>query len=1029
MRKLLLFCSLLVLLASGAYAQSRQITGTVSDAENVPLPAVTVVVVETQRSTITNVSGQFRIDAVTGQTLRFTYVGFKPINVKVTDAVKDLKIKFTGEPTDLNEVVVTGYTSERKKDLTGAVSVVNVGDIQDIPEGNAIKELQGRIPGVTVSTDGSPAGNATVRIRGIGTLGDNDPLYVIDGMPTERGLQEINQDDIASIQVLKDASAASIYGSRAANGVIIITTKKAKPGVSRIDFNGNTSVEFYTSKLGVMNTEQRGEAYWRASVNDGTNPNNNQTYQYLWNGDYNNPVLNKIILPEYLDAAQTLKPANTNWFDAISQPSIVQNYSMSVSNGTDKSSTLFSLSYYNNDGIIKESQDKKITGRFNSDYSLFNGKLKIGETMSATYMRDVLLPAAAITNFALLSEPAVPVYSVDGGWGGPGPGMADRQNPVRLIEENKQNANYFGRLFGNAYADLQILPGLHIKTSIGADYAINYSRQLQYSYVSGFLSDPTNQVSTSASYDGNIVWQNTLTYDKTIGKSKINLLAGEENIRYVNQGFSGSGQGLALEDINYAYLSAATTNILASGSGYGYALLSFFGKANYEYDGKYLLSATLRRDGSSRFGVNNQFGTFPAASAGWRISEESFIKDNAPFISDLKLRYGWGQTGNQQIANNATYTLYSAIYGTNLTGLFDQGTAYDINGAGSGTLPSGFAAIQAGNDNLKWETSTQSNFGLDFGFLNNKFTGSVDYFIKNTTGILISPAYLAVLGEGGNTYVNGASMKNSGYEAVLNYANRINRDWSVNISGNISSYHNKVTQLPQNVLTSYPGNGTTETILGRSINSIFGYVTEGLFTTQAEVDNSAAQPGKGLGRIRYKDLNNDGVINNLDQQYIGNFDPAFSYGLNVDLKYKNWGLSFFFQGVQGNNVYNTYKEITDFTSLAPGANWGTRALQAWTPQNPTSTIPALTLVDNNNEGRGSTYYVENGSYCKLRNLQLSYNLNDVLKKYKIHNAKVYLQASNLLTIKSKNYTDPDPENSTNEFPIPVITTIGFDLSF
>lgn len=1029
MRKLLLFCSLLIILASGAYAQSRQITGTVVDKDNSPLQAATLVVLETQKSTLTNASGQFHIEAANGQTIRFTYVGFKPVTIKVTATTKDLKIKFTGEPTDLNEVVVTGYTAERKKDLTGAVSVINVADIQDIPEGNAIKELQGRVPGVTISTDGSPAGNATVRIRGIGTLGDNDPLYVIDGMPTERGIQEINQDDIASIQVLKDASSASIYGSRAANGVIIITTRKAKAGTSRINFSGNTSVEFYTSKLDVLNTEQRGQAYWQAAVNDGTNPNNNQTYQYLWNGDYNNPILNKIILPEYLDAAQTLKPANTNWFDEISKPSIVQNYSLSVSNGSEKGSSLFSLSYYNNNGIIKESQDKKITARFNSEYKLFNGKLVIGENMEATYMRDVLLPAGDITNFALLGEPAVPVYSVGGGWGGPGPGMADRQNPVRLIEENKQNANYFGRLFGNAYADLQIIPGLHVKTSIGADYALNYSRDLQDSYVSGFLSNPTNQVTTSSSYDGNIVWQNTLTYDKTIGKSKFNLLAGEENIKYVNQGLSASGQGLALEDINYAYLSAATTNILASGSGYGYALLSFFGKANYEYDGKYLLSATIRRDGSSRFGINNQFGTFPAASAGWRLSEESFIKNNVPFISDLKLRYGWGQTGNQQIANNATYTLYQAIYGTNLTGLFDNGTAYDINGAGSGTLPSGFAQIQQGNDNLKWETSTQNNFGVDFGFLNNKLTGSFDYFIKNTSGILISPAYLAVLGAGANTYVNGASLRNTGYEAVLNYTSKIGSDWSIDVSGNISGYRNKVTQLPQNVLTSYPGNGTTQTILGRSISSIYGYVAEGLFTTQAEVNNSAVQPGKGLGRIRYADLNGDGVINNEDQQYIGNFDPDFSYGLNVNLRYKNWGFSFFFQGVQGNSVYNTYKAITDFTSLAPGANWGTRVLQAWTPQNPNSTIPALTLVDNNNEARGSTYFVENGSYCKLRNLQISYNLGDALKKFKVHNAKVYIQGSNLLTIKSKSYTDPDPENSTNEFPIPVVTTVGFDLSF
>ncbi|MGZ3836520.1 MAG: TonB-dependent receptor plug domain-containing protein, partial [Mucilaginibacter sp.] len=410
MRKLLLLCCLLYAGIGIAYGQSRSLTGTVSDQTGHPLEAVTVTVLETQKSVSTDAKGRFTIQAQNGQNLRFTYVGAQPGNLLVTSDTRTVTITLDMGTNNLNEVVVTGYQQERKKDLTGAVSVVNVKDIQDIPAGNAIKALQGRVPGVTVTTDGSPAGNVKVQIRGIGTLNNTDPLYVIDGVPTTRGLQELNQDDIESIQVLKDAASASIYGSRAANGVIIVTTKKGKAGVSRINFSATNSLEFYGSKLDVLNTQQRGQAYWRAAVNDGTNPNNNSTYQYQWNGDYNNPVLNKVLLPEFLDAGHTLKPADTHWFDEIARTSVLQSYNLTVSNGGDKGNSLFSLGYYDNQGIIKESRDQKITARFNSDYNFFNNRLKIGENFDATYMRDVLLPTGDITSLALIDEPATPVY-------------------------------------------------------------------------------------------------------------------------------------------------------------------------------------------------------------------------------------------------------------------------------------------------------------------------------------------------------------------------------------------------------------------------------------------------------------------------------------------------------------------------------------------------------------------------------------------------------------------------------------------
>lgn len=1038
MRKLLLLCALLFLLISKGQAQSRQIDGIVLDENSQPLPGVTVLDIESQKSVATDGKGHFSIQAANGETIKFSSIGYQPALIKVKPESATIELKLKVDQSNLNEVIVTGYTSEKKKDLTGAVSVVNVNDIKDIPEGNPMKALEGRVPGLTIFSDGSPNGAVTVRLRGTTTLNDNDPLYIIDGVPTQRGLQEINQSDIESIQVLRDASAATIYGSRAAAGVIIVTTKKGKNGVSRIDFDASSSLQYYASKLTPLNTIQHGQAYWQAQVNDDSfGPNvaspidpsvSNGIYTYNWNKDYANPVLQNVIVPTYVDGAKTMLSANTNWFNQIGQTSLLQSYNLSISNGNEKGNSLFSVGYYDDKGIIKESRDTKYNLRYNSEFNLFKGRLKIGENLSGTYMKDPILPIGSITILSLIENPIIPVHTVDGGWGGPVAGMDDRDNPVRLIENNKQNVNSFGRVFGNAFIDLTILPNLHVKTTYSGDFAGNYFRSLQLPYVAGFLSNPANMVGQSTDYEVTLSWQNQLTYDLTLGKNKFNFLLGEENIKDKFQNFNASAQGLALNTIDYAYLSAGTTNILANGAGSGDALLSYFGKVNYAYNDKYLASVTLRRDGSSKFGANDRYAYFPAASLGWRLSQEDFIKA-IPAISDLKVRAGWGQTGNQNIANNATYSLYSSIYGTDATWDSNHGSAYDINGKGSGTLPSGFTSIQTGNPNLKWETTTQTNIGLDFGLFNNHISGSFDYFIKNTTNILISPPYLAVLGEGGNEWLNGASMENRGLEALISYNGNISRDLTINLTGNIASYRNKVTKLPSDVLTGYPGNGTTQTVLGRSINSEYGYVVQDIFSSANELANSATQPGKGLGRIRYADLNHDGVIDQNDQKFLGTSDPDFTYGLNTSIGYRQFSLSVFFQGVESGLVYNNYKYLTDFTSLAPGSNWGSRTLQAWTPQNPKSTIPALTLVNNNDEGRYSSYFLESGSYLKLRNIQFAYNLINSVKKWKLQRAKIYVQASNLFTFKGSSYTGPDPENPHNAYPIPVITTIGINLSY
>jgi TonB-linked SusC/RagA family outer membrane protein len=468
--------------------------------------------------------------------------------------------------------------------------------------------------------------------------------------------------------------------------------------------------------------------------------------------------------------------------------------------------------------------------------------------------------------------------------------------------------------------------------------------------------------------------------------------------------------------------------------------LSYFGKINYTFSDRYLASVTLRDDGSSRFGANNRYGLFPAASVGWRISNESFMK-NIGWISDLKLRSGYGVTGNQEIGDQASLALYQTNYGTigqtgsnQNTGQFaNNGTAYDLNGAGTGNLPSGYVLVQAANPNLKWESTKEFNEGIDFAFINNTIYGSFDYFTRKTTNILIQPPYTGALGEGHTQWVNGASKSNKGWELNLGYQNHAGK-LTYNIQANLFAFHDKITYLPASVVGAYAGN-VQQTILGHSAYSLFGYVAQGIYQNQQDVTGHATQPGAAVGRLMYKDLNGNGQIDALDQTWLGVQLPKLNYGLNVNLGYESWTFSFFLQGVQGGVVSNQHKANTDFLGLNPGVNIGERALSAWTAQNTKSDIPALSLVDNNNESRFSSYYVESGSYLKVRNVKLGYSVPaKVLGNQKIvGGVNIYLMGENLVTFYKKHganaFSGQDPENPGNNYPIPRKLTAGVNISF
>ena len=1031
--KTLAMSILMVLISTVAFAQTEQVSGTVTDNSGEPIIGATVLVVgQSGNGTVTDIDGNFTLQAKPGSTLSISYIGYKNQEVK---AGKGLKIVLEDESKLLNEVVVTGYTTQRKADLTGAISVVSVDELAKQNENNPIKALQGRVPGMNISADGSPSGSATVRIRGIGTLNNNDPLYIVDGVPTKAGMHELNGNDIESIQVLKDAASASIYGSRAANGVIIITTKKGKEGKIKVDFDGSIAVSTYAHKMKVLNAKEYGQVMWQAYVNDGMDPNTNGLgYRYDWG--YNaqgTPVLNGISMKKYLDDAGTTPAADTDWFDETTRTGVIQQYNVSVSNGSDKGSSFFSLGYYKNLGIIKTSDFNRFSARMNTEYKLLKNKmLTVGEHFTLNRTSEVQAPGGFLQN-VLQFNPSLPIYTEDGNYAGPVGGYPDRYNPVAVLERNKDNRYTYWRMFGDAYLNLNLFKGFNIRTTFGLDYSQKQQRIFTYPVTEGNVANKKNGVEAKQEHWTKWMWNAVATYNMELGKNRIDLMAGMELNRQDDIYFSGYKEGFSILNPDYMWPDAGTTNPQAYGSGSGYSLVSFFGKANYNYADKYMASFTIRRDGSSRFGKNNRYATFPSVSAGWRLNQENFLK-KASWIDDLKIRASWGQTGNQEIDNLARYTLYVSNYGVNENGGQSYGTSYDIAGTNGGsTLPSGFKRNQIGNDNIKWETTTQTDLGFDFAFFRNTLYGNFDWYFKKTKDILVNMPGIAVMGEGSSQWINAGEMENRGFEFNIGYRNQTHFGLKYDITANISSYRNKITALPTTVAANgtFGGNGV-KSVIGHPMGAQVGYVADGIFKSQEEIDNHATQEGAGLGRIRWKDLTGDGKITEADQTWIYNPVPDFTYGFNIYLEYKNFDFTAFFQGVQGVDIISDLKKETDiWAGLNVGfLNKGKRLLDAWSTSNPDSNVPALSLSDNNNEKRVSSYWVENGSYLKLRTIQFGYNFpGTIASKLAMQRLRMYVSAQNLFTVKSSSFTGVDPENPNYGYPIPLNITFGLNVTF
>lgn len=1008
-----LFIFLLFLLCGTNFLAAAQetnatVSGIVESDKGGTLPGVSVDLrnetTGEQKIALSNDKGLFKIQNLNTKhsySITFSYIGFESYIIKgyqfKASENASLLIKLKEQTNTLNQVVVTGYSTQRKKDLTGSVSIINVSEAKAVPVAGVDQALQGKAAGVTVTGDGQPGGGVSVRVRGFSTIGNNDPLYIIDGVPTTSGISMINASDIESMQVLKDASSASIYGSRAANGVVIITTKKGTRGKTQLSYDGMTGVQNVSNLPQMLNSQQFGDTYFQALKNDGIVP----THPLYGNGT-------TAVIPEFLNTDKTIRSGNTNWFDQIYHAAIVQSHNLMLASGSEKARQAFSAGYFNQDGILKHTGFKRYSVRLNSDYNVLD-KIRIGENIGISYAErtgaNSNLAIGGVTGDAYKAHPMTNVYDIYGNFAGPVSGLNDIRNPLASLFYNKDNTGKTLRILGDVFAEVTLLKGLTAKT----DFAMDYNTFNQSSYSPKYNEGPiTSQNISNLNVQNNVsktwTWSNTLNYTKTIDKHQFDILAGTEAIRFYSEFFTAYRDNFPVDILDGRYLDAGQGLPKNTGSGIKATLFSLFGKVNYTYNDRYLFSATVRRDASSKLADGYNTQVFPAFSMGWRLSEESFIKDKYPFVSNMKLRFGWGQTGNQEIAPYAAYSSF---------GLDLYNTTYDIGGTNNSLVP-GIAQKRYGNNQLKWETTTQTNIGLDLGLWDERVTLTIDYFNKNTKDLLVQPKQPSVFGQAAAPYINGGTMNNKGLEIAASYLSSRNKSFKYEIGGNIAFIKNKLTSLTGDInYISSPANNNLSrglelqrTSVGQPIASFYGHEVTGIFKTAEEVASAPAQTGKGIGRLRYADLNGDGVIDANDRTFLGSPIPTLTFGLNLKADYRNFDISIFFQGVSGNKIYNFMKYHNDF--FFDQFNKSANILNAWTPENSGSNVPALSTKDANNELRPSSYFIESGAYIRLKNVQIGYTLPAAIAQ-KIHAAKlrVFLQGQNLATFTKYKGLDPE----------------------
>ncbi|MCD6597007.1 MAG: TonB-dependent receptor [Bacteroidales bacterium] len=1005
-KSLLMTFVLLFALIGGVFAQGRILTGNVtSDDDGLPIPGVAVTVEGTTIGTVTDLDGNFSLTVPqNAQFLYFSFVGMKSIQTEIT-AETVYNAVMVSDLTKLDEVVVTAYATQKKKDITGSVGIVESEVLTAMPQSNVTQQLQGRVAGVTVTQDSRPGQGGKVRIRGYGSFQNNSPLYVVDGVPTT-DINTINPDDVESMTVLKDAGAASVYGSRASNGVILVTTKKGKAGMT-VNFNMYAGTQNPgAGPSNMLSSTEFADLQWLVYANDGTV----ETHPVY------GPSSGSPTMPSWA--------ANTKWWDEVASNARIMNYDLSMSGGNENSKYYGSLGYFDQEGTILHNWYKRFSGRFNSEFNI-KDRVTIGENLNVTHRSDNGISANGSENTGLMmgvyrQQPIIPVIwnsgpfiglshdFEDGDWGGTGiaPRLGNANAWVAERTRDKDDRWQDIRLLGNVYLDVKIIDGLNFRTNFGGSvnswYGTNWTGKT-------YENAENTATSTYQEYSGNGAfwnWTNTLTYNKSFGNHNIMAVLGYEAVKTgIGRSVTATGAGYFSDALSYRTVSNAA-DISSAGSSYWTprSLLSQFLRADYNYKSKYYISATVRRDGSSVFGEDFRYGIFPSFTGAWRISDERFMS-GAGFISDLKLRAGYGTMGNQLPVSPANqFFLYGGGPGNSF---------YDLNGTTNSSLQ-GFRPTRIGNPNAKWETNTTTNFGFDAVLFNRKFEFIFDWYLKQNTDLLFNPELPGTAGAASRPYVNIGEMKNTGVDLQAIYRH-ISSDWRFEANLQFSAFKNEIVKIAEGYDFFDSGGSRigsfNRNMVGHSMGEFFGYNVTGLFQDDSEISGAADQDGAEPGFFRYEnasDENSNNVIDPDDRTFIGNPNPDFTYGLNIIVGYKGFDLTAFFYGSQGNDIFNYNKWWLDFWPSFQGQKSTDLLNNSWTPTNTGATVPKASNKSNfSTNTEANSYYIEDASYFRLKSLQLGYTFNKSMLGNVFSSARIYLQGTNLFTITQ--YTGLDPE--------------------
>ncbi|WP_316735890.1 TonB-dependent receptor [Pedobacter aquatilis] len=1038
---------LAVLFAVGANAQTKITGKVIASDDKQPVIGASIKIKNGTGGTSTDANGVFSLSVNPSDVLVVSFVGYASQEVTVGSQT-NLTITLAPENNNLSEVVVTGYTTQRKKDLTGAVAVVDMGLLKAQPAASAVEALQGKATGVQIINDGAPGSTPQIRIRGTSTINNNEPLYVIDGVPFEGKLSWLNQNDIESLQVLKDASSASIYGSRANNGVVIITTKKGITGPPRITVDSyyGTQAPRKGSFPQMMNPQQYAQYVFDSYTNAGKAIAAGANY-----GSGTTPTL-----PDFLVAGSALgqnitaadadpskynysrdpglfyqitraNKAGTNWFDEITKAAPIQNYQLGATGGSENATYSLSAGYLNQKGTIEYTGFKRYNFRSNTTISAFNKRVRFGENAQYSYSEGYgfgvnpntpgsYQDQGSALGWAYRIPTIIPVYDINGNFAGSrGSQLGNAENPLAVLYRAKDNVNKNNFFFGNIFAEGDIVKGLVLKTNFGLRYENYNGLSMRYPNLEFSEGNNSNNLNEYQGYNTEWTWTNTLNYTATFGeKHRLTALLGTEAIRSRSRQLNaGRNDFFLLGDQDYYYLNTGSANISNSSTGSIGSLFSLFTKIDYSFNDRYLASFTIRRDGSSNFGPANKYGFYPAGSVAWRLSEESFLKESK-WVSDLKLRVGYGQTGNQRIPPYQYINRYQSSI---------INAAYAVGGGN--TLTTGVWQNAYQNADVKWESLKALNVGLDFTIFDGRFDGSIDAYNKKTTDMLYNlPLPVSVVGGGSAPFVNIGDMSNKGVEVnvAYHYGRKAEDPLKFDIGVNFSKNVNKIDRLAPGIFNQVYGNyrslQTSVLQEGAPFGSFYGYKTNGIYQSTAEVTTGPSYAGARVGGLKYMDINGDGVIDPKDRTIIGDPNPDFTYGVNLNASYKNFDISAFLYGVQGNDIFEATRYFTDFPSF-DGAK-STRLLDAWSPSNRTSTIPSAYSGASDVEFASSSYYIQNGSFLRLKNIQIGYSIPTKVfgSKSGVSRFRIYASASNLFTITKYTGIDPEVTQITDTFSAP-----------